>query len=129
MALMVSGQSACAQGSRAAVARSYEQSGDYRSAARLWQTLYEEDPKNEEVFLGVCRTLTALDNAQALRDIVGARLQKYRTFATLVIHGQLLWKSGNVAGAVDAWDEAVSKGTASDRGYMDVARAQLEVRA
>ncbi|MFM8473505.1 MAG: tetratricopeptide repeat protein [Candidatus Kapaibacterium sp.] len=129
VALMVSGQSACAQGSRAAVARSYEQSGDYRSAARLWQTLYEEDPKNEEVFLGVCRTLTALDNAQALRDIVGARLQKYRTFATLVIHGQLLWKSGNVAGAVDAWHEAVSKGTASDRVYMDVARAQLEVRA
>lgn len=118
-----------AQSSRAKVALSYEQSGDYRSAARLWQSLYDEEPKNEEYFLGVCRTLKALDNTQGLRDLVQARLQKFRTFSTLVIHGQLQWKAGKESEASDAWDEAMSKGAPSERLYMDVARAQLEVRA
>lgn len=118
-----------AQNSRVTVANSYEQSGDYRSAARLWQSLYDEDPKNEEYFLGVCRTLKALNNIQGIRDIVEARLPKYRTANTLIMFGQLQWTAGKEQDATDAWAEVLQKGTPSERMFLEVARAQVDVRA
>lgn len=118
-----------AQGGRAAVAMSYEQSGDYRSAARLWQSLYDEDPKSEEYFGGVCRTLKALDNMQSLKDIVEKRLLTIRSVSTLTVYGQLQWKSGREDDADQAWNEALKKAAPTERAYLEMAKAQLEVRA
>ncbi|MFN9776409.1 MAG: tetratricopeptide repeat protein [Candidatus Kapaibacterium sp.] len=118
-----------AQGGRAAVALSYEQSGDYRSAARLWQSLYDEDPKSEEYFGGVCRTLKALDNMQSLKDIVEKRLLTIRSVSTLTVYGQLQWNSGKEDDADKAWSEALKKSAVTERSFLEMAKAQIEVRA
>ncbi len=111
------------------VAQAYEQSGDYRSAARIWQGLYNADASNDNYFFGVVRCLKALDNYAALTDIVEAKLQKKRSVKVLIIYAQVLTRTGRQPDANDIWKEAIANTSKSVSLYKEIAQAQLEVHS
>lgn len=117
-----------AQDERAKVAEAYEQSGDYRNAARLWQELYSANAQNESYFNGVVRSLKALNNYVSLVDIVKERVQRRRTLKNLALYGQVLYKAGRVTEAQQAWNEALAIQPTSAETYREVAASQIEIR-
>ncbi len=116
------------QDERAKVAQSYEQSGDYRSAARLWQSVYAESPQNDVAFYGVVRCLKALNNYSALLEIVQERVKRKKSAKVLIIWGQVLAKNSRLEEARDAWKEVMSSDDASPILYQELAKAQLEIQ-
>ena len=117
-----------AQDERAKVAEAYEQSGDYRSAARLWQELYTATPSNDIFFNGVVRTLKSLNNYSSLVDIIKERVARKKNTKLLALYGQVLYKSGKEKEAQQAWAEALSQQPITIETFKEVASTQIEIR-
>ena len=56
------------------LALTYEQQGDFRNAARLFQELYSDHPEQLVYFQGVARSLTALQRYQELMPLIEIEL-------------------------------------------------------
>lgn len=117
-----------AQDERAKVANAYEQTGDYRNAARLWQELLKQNPNDENAFNGVVRTLKALDNYPGLVDVVKEKVQRTRNAKTLALYGQVLYKAKQPEEADKAWNEALQAKPLRKENYREVVLAQIEIR-
>ncbi len=117
-----------AQDERPKVAQSYEQSGDYRSAARLWQSLYSENPSNEASYQGIVRCFKALNNYSALLEIAQDKLKRKKTIRVQLLIAQCFVKTGKSDEARSWWDEVMSSSEANAALYRDVAQAQIEVQ-
>ncbi len=117
-----------AQDTRASVATAFENSGDYKSAARLWQSVLSDNPNDDRAFFGVVRSLKALQNYAGLTDIVEQKLQHKRSRQVLVVWAQVLVKTNRGADADGVWDEILSSDKAKPDLFAEVAKAQLEVQ-
>lgn len=112
---------------RARMAEAYERSGDVRSAARIYQELYEAQPSNEIYYRGVVRTLIALGQEQSLRPIVEQRLQRQPDVRTSALAARLAWKTGDTVRAEELWLRALQLGNGSADVHDMIAIDQREL--
>lgn len=110
---------------RLRLARAYETAGDTKSAARIFQELLDERPDDRIAFDGVVRTLTSLQQHASLAPLVERRLRARNELDVAVLYGEVLWKSGKTADALDAWQKAAEQGGESE----DVVRVIAERQA
>jgi len=122
------------------LAQSYEQSGDHRNAARLYQELYEANKHQAEYFDGTVRSLLALGNPNGVVSLVEEQLQLHvqhkqselRLVELLALKGDVLWKTGKTAQASEAWKQALTTAGSMrikrDSAYIRLARAQVQNR-
>lgn len=116
------------------MAESYEQSGDIRSASRIYQELYETNKAQQAYFDGVTRTLLALNQPASLlplvdEQIVRAPQNSLRSTELQALKGDLLWKTGKTTQAEEAWKNALATAPAVQQAYVLIARAQAANRA
>lgn len=119
------------------MAAAYERGGDQRGAARIYQELYAGTPTNETYFQGVVRTLTALQQFDALLPIVESHATTRGTVESLLLAGSLRARRGERENAVTWWERAKEASRDQEQvlvqisneqrkaGYFDVALASL----
>jgi tetratricopeptide (TPR) repeat protein len=121
------------------LAQSYEQSGDFRNAARVYQELYTANRQTPAYFDGAVRSLIALGNPAAALPIVEEYLQlptkasDERLVELHSLRGELLWRTGKTTQAAEAWQKALAMASASptrrDSTYLKIAFSQISNRA
>ncbi|MBL7998468.1 MAG: tetratricopeptide repeat protein [Candidatus Kapabacteria bacterium] len=126
--MLIGVHNATAQDERERVASAYEQSGDYRSSARIWMELLQANPGNTRAFEGTVRSLKALQNFSSLIDIVEQQLKRNRSAKILALYGQVLFKSGKTKEAEQAWNDALSIRPATMAAIKEVVLSQVEIR-
>ncbi len=67
------------------LAITYEQQGDFRNAARLFQEIYAENPEQVTYFQGVARSLSALQRYVELMPLIEIELGKRQTLDLLCL--------------------------------------------
>ena len=115
-------------GDKFKLGQAYEQSGDYRNAARVYQELYAANPASDQYFQGVVRALSSLQQFSSVLPIVQERLLKYPTLELHALEGQLLWRTGKKADADKAWKAALDMSENNESAYEYIARTQTALR-
>ena len=115
-------------GDKFKLGQAYEQSGDYRNAARVYQELYAANPGSDQYFQGVVRALTSLQQYSSVLPIVQERLVKYPTLELHALEAQLLWRTGKTADAEKAWQAALDMSDQNEAAYEHIARTQTALR-
>ncbi len=119
---------AAQQDQKLRLAQSYEESGDFANASRLYMELYEENKNAAVYFDGVRRTLLQQNKFSDLLPIVEERLAKQKTPDLYALLGNLHWKTGKTSSADEAWDNAIDRDPTSEQPYALVAQAQIDNR-
>jgi len=70
------------------LAMTYEEQGDFRNAARIFQELYAESPGQFKYFQGVARSLTALQRHIELMPLIEVELTKKSSIELLSLASQ-----------------------------------------
>lgn len=109
------------------LAQSYESSGDFRNAARLFQELYAGN-KSEKNFDGVARTLSALGQFSALAPLIEERLAFAPSAKLFALYGAALWRSGKTAEADKAWQTGLVAAGNDDTKITAIAATQAGLR-
>ncbi len=115
-------------GDKFKLGQAYEQSGDYRNAARVYQELYAANPASDQYFQGVVRALSSLQQFSSVLPIVQERLLKYPTLELHALEGQLLWRTGKTTDADKAWKAALDMSENNESAYEYIARTQTALR-
>ncbi len=110
------------------LAESYEKSGDFTNAARLYKELLDVNPKNDEIFQSVIRTYQSLNRFSELKDIIEKRLTVISDFTTNALYGEVLWQTGNHQEANRIWSETLKKFPPSFDLYIAVFQSQSKLR-
>jgi TolA-binding protein len=114
-------------GDKFKLAQSYEQNGDYRNAARVYQELYASSP-NDQNFQGVVRSLSGLQQYASLLPLVEERLKKFPTLELYSLQAQLYWRTGKTSEADKSWETALSIATKNPFDYQYIATSQTSLR-
>ncbi len=114
-------------GDKYKLAQSYEQNGDYRNAARIYQELYASSPTDLN-FQGVVRSLSGLQQYSSLVPLMEERLKKYPSLELYSLQAQLLWRTGKTAEAEKSWETALSMATKNQLDYQYIATSQTALR-
>ncbi len=114
--------------SRYKFAQSFENSGDYETAARIYLELLKKNPSKKEYFDGLVRSYKALNKYSELKPYVKRRAIAYRTPQNLALLGEIYWRLGQSDSANAAWKEAVELSGKNKKAYLDIAKKQIEVR-
>lgn len=109
------------------LAQSYEASGDFRNAARLFQELYAVN-KSEKNFDGITRTLSALGQFSSLAPLIEERLAFAPSAKLFALHGAVLWRSGKTTEAEKAWQTGLVAAGNDDAKITDIAATQAGLR-
>ena len=96
---------------RLRMAATYERAGDQRGAARIYQELYAAAPSNETYFQGVVRTLSALNQYDALLPLVESHATAQQSESAALLAGSLRARRGERDAAVTWWNVAYDKST------------------
>jgi tetratricopeptide (TPR) repeat protein len=75
--LMFSAYSQQRNEQKLSLAQSYEQIGEFDSAAKLYEELYESDPTNLQYIISLYRVYTQLKNYAALVNILDQRVKNH----------------------------------------------------
>jgi tetratricopeptide (TPR) repeat protein len=116
------------------MAESYEQSGDMKNAARIYQELYDGNKTNSAYFDGVVRTLQALGQPASLLPLVEEQIPRAKAHALrqtelFALKGELLWKTGKTTQAEEAWKQALDIAPNTPQAFSLIARSQASNRA
>jgi len=112
------------------LAQSYEQIGDYNSAVKLYEELYQSDPANSMYINALYRTYTQLKNYAALVNILDERLkQKPDDVEVYGMLGSTYYLMGNEEKAVEVWNKPFQSGNINPVFYRVVGNFVLERRA
>lgn len=110
------------------LAQSYEESGDFANASRLYMELYESNKSSAPYFDGVRRTLMQQNKFSVLLPLVEERITKQKSTELYALLGNLHWKAGKTSAADEAWEQALDLAPDSDQSYALVAQAQIDNR-
>jgi tetratricopeptide (TPR) repeat protein len=110
------------------LARSFEQSGDFVNAARLYLELYEADKKNENYFVGYIRTMKEQNQYSQLIPFAEKHTAKYPISAHYTLLGELYWRKGQAEKADEVWQKAVETEKYSQNTYANLAITQISLR-
>jgi tetratricopeptide (TPR) repeat protein len=113
-----------------ALAQSYEQIGDYDSAIKLYEELYQSDPANSQYINALYRSYTQLKNYAALVNVLDERIkQKPDDIEAYGMLGSTYYLMGNEEKAVEIWNEPFKSGKVNPVFYRVVGNYVLERRA
>ncbi|MDW8271043.1 MAG: tetratricopeptide repeat protein [Bacteroidota bacterium] len=112
---------------RERVALAYEQAGDWRNAARLWQELYQEQPTNSLYLVGSLRSLKMLQSYEAIIELYQKSPEKARTWEASALFGYALYRNGKRPEALSVWEQTLQQITPpTEQSYRAFASLQLE---
>jgi tetratricopeptide (TPR) repeat protein len=116
------------------MAESYEQSGDMKNAARIYQELYDGNKTNSAYFDGVVRTLQALGQSASLLPLVEEQIPRAKANALrqtelFALKGEILWKMGKTTQAEEVWKQALDIAPNTPQAFSLIARSQASNRA
>lgn len=109
-------------------AKSFEESGDFETAARLFKELHEKYPNNANYFDGVVRNLKAQNKFSKLAPIVKKQLERDETVKNYALLGELYWKLGKVDSANSVWEKAIDLSPELKSTYQTVAESQMNAQ-
>jgi tetratricopeptide (TPR) repeat protein len=107
------------------VAIAYEQAGDWRNAARLWQELIQQQPTVSRYLVGALRSLKMLGSYEGMISIFEASNQQARSWEALAYYGLALMRTGKTDAARNAWNTALNL-LSSEPDFRVVASLQIE---
>ncbi len=110
------------------LAESYEKSGDFTNAARLYKELFDSNPRNDEFFQSILRTYSHLNRFTELKEIIEKRLSVSSDFIINSLYGEILWRVGNHQEANRIWEETLKKFPPSFELYIAVFQSQSKLR-
>ena len=112
------------------LAQSYEQIGDYNSAVKLYEELYQSDPANPMYINALYRIYTQLKNYAALVNILDERIkQKPDDIEAYGMLGSTYYLMGNEEKAVEVWNKPFQSGIINPVFYRVVGNFAFERRA
>ncbi|HEY6625390.1 MAG TPA: tetratricopeptide repeat protein, partial [Ignavibacteriaceae bacterium] len=112
------------------LAQSYEQIGDYNSAVKLYEELYQSDPANSMYLNALYRIYTQLKNYAALVNILDEWLkQKPDDVEAYGMLGSTYYLMGNEEKAVEVWNKPFQSGNINPVFYRVIGNFVLERRA
>lgn len=115
---------------QARVAIAYEQAGDWRNAARLWQELLSQQPTNAGYLVGALRSLKMLGQAEAMAQLFESSSTQTRSWEALAYYGYALWRIGKQQQASTVWEQALAQlPTQQETFYRTIASLQLDAGA
>jgi tetratricopeptide (TPR) repeat protein len=128
--LMFSAYSQQRNEQKLSLAQSYEQIGEFDSAAKLYEELYESDPTNSQYIISLYRVYTQLKNYAALVNILDQRVkQKPDDIEAYGMLGSTYYLMGNEEKAFEIWNEPFQSGNVNPVFYRLIANYALERRA
>jgi tetratricopeptide (TPR) repeat protein len=110
------------------LAETYEKSGDLTNASRIYEELFNANPKKDEYFWGIVRTYKALSQYGALMPYIDKKLKSAETTDLLALKSEILWRIGKTNEAIDLWNSILEKNSKSLDAYEQVAYAQIGVQ-
>ncbi len=112
------------------VAIAYEQAGDWRNAARLWQEMFSQQPTNARYLVGALRSLKMLGQAEAMAQLFESSSAQTQSWEALAYYGYALWRIGKQQLASEVWTRALDQlPTQQETFYRTVATLQLDAGA
>lgn len=110
------------------LADTYEKSGDYKNAGRLYEELHKSSPKRIEYFAGLVRSLKASNQYSYLLPFIEDRLKMYQDVELLSLYGEILWRVGRNSDADKAWSQAVSLSPSNAMTYSTISDVQMMLK-
>ncbi|MEP7218017.1 MAG: tetratricopeptide repeat protein [Bacteroidota bacterium] len=111
------------------LAQGYEQSGDLKSAARVYGELYDADHQSNVYFQGVLRTYTALLRFDELLPIVQDRASHFpRDVDIRALYANILHRNHRPEEAIKEWAAATEIQPDQAFAWSLVAQSQLDVQ-
>ncbi len=117
------------QSTRFRLAQSYEQSGDFENAVKLYRELHGKDQSNIQYFEGLRRTFLQLKLYDDAAQLIQQRLQAFPKDINL--RGQLgsvLYKAGKEQEASREWESAIAVDPINPNAYRAIAALMIENR-
>ncbi|MDH3268124.1 MAG: tetratricopeptide repeat protein [Ignavibacteria bacterium] len=128
--LMVSAYAQQRNEQKLSLAQSYEQIGEFSSAVKLYEELYESDPTNSQYISSLYRVYTQLKNYAALVNILDERLkQNPDDIDAYGMLGSTYYLMGNEEKAFEVWKKPFQSGAVNPVFYRLIANYVLERRA
>lgn len=115
------------------LAITYEQQGDFRNAARIFQDLYAESPNQIKYFQGVARSLTALQRYVELMPLIELELAKKTSIELLSLASQTAKKAQLNAKSQSYFEQSLNlidkqlNDAERDRSVRLIAQAQSDI--
>jgi outer membrane protein assembly factor BamD (BamD/ComL family) len=104
------------------LAKTYEEQGDFRNAARIYQELYAESPSQYKYFQGVTRTLTALQRYVELMPLIEVELAKKSSIELLCLASQNAKRANQQSKSQQFFDQSIDDlSTLSNDSELDKA--------
>jgi tetratricopeptide (TPR) repeat protein len=117
-------------GMKLSLAQSYEQAGDFESAAILYETLYETNPQNMLYINSLYRVYTQLKNYAALVEVLEKRIAYAPDdISSYGMLGSTFHRMGNEAKANEVWELPLKNEKENPLTYRLIADYALERRA
>lgn len=113
---------------RQKLAYEYEQLGDFDSALRIFQELYQKNPNDYVAFEGVKRILIAQNRLDEAIQFLESRLKRRYDLRIQSDLGGVYYMNENKKQAFRIWDEVLEKDQEKASAYQYVARAMLKNR-
>ena len=112
------------------LAQSYEQIGEYNTAVKLYEELYQSDTANSQYLNALYRVYTQLKNYAALVNILDERIrQKPDDVEAYGMLGSTYYLMGNEEKAIEVWNKPFQSGNINPVFYRVVGNYVLERRA
>lgn len=112
------------------LAQSYEQIGEFNSAVKLYEELYQSDPANSQYVNALYRIYTQLKNYAALVNILDERIkQKPDDIEAYGMLGSTYYLMGNEEKAFEVWNEPFKSGNVNPVFYRVVGNYVIERRS
>ncbi len=112
------------------LAQSYEQIGDYDSAVKLYEELYQTDPTNQQYISALYRIYSQLKNYAAAVNLLENRIkQKPDDLSAYGMLGSIYYLMGNEEKAFETWDKPLKSENVNPLFYRLIAEYAVERRA
>ena len=112
------------------LAQSYEQIGDFESAGKLYEQLYESEPTNPQYISALYRVYTQTKNYAALVNVLDARLaQNPDDIEAYGMLGSTYYMMGNEEKAFEVWKTPFQQKNVNPIFYRLIANYALDRRA
>ena len=112
---------------RIRMAKVYEQSGDLRSAARIYLELYEGGDRSSSMFDGVARTLVGLKQYASLLPIVEERFEASPSGGLASLAASLSARTGDPQAADEWWTKAIEVEGERESLYAMIGKDQKDL--
>lgn len=112
------------------LAETFENNGDYKGAAKIYEELYKSNPKQDNYFKGLARCYSQLNQYSTLLPIIEQHLKSQENVnpTNLSLYAEILWKSGKTDDANKAWNQAINDFSKDINTYTIIANTQIKLQ-